>query len=400
MIRKLITKVKRHRIIKKAYQIAFKIVGLLPKKNNLIIFESFLGKQFSCNPRAIYEYIEVNYPDYEMYWSVDPRYSASFQVKGVKTINRFSIPWLLKMARAKYWVFNSRTPSWIPKPKNTIYLQTWHGTPLKKLAADMEEVHMPGTDTDRYKRNFLNESGKWDYLISPNRYSTDIFRRAFGFDKDMIESGYPRNDFLLLNNGKEAVINGIKEKLKIPSNKKVILYAPTWRDNEYYSVGKYKFNLKLDLEKMKKELGNQYIILMRMHYLIAENMDLSMYEEFAKDVSSYEDIRELYLISDILITDYSSVFFDYGNLKRPMIFFTYDIDNYRDQLRGFYFDFEKEAPGPLVKTTSEVLKEIKLIEDGKKLDESFEPFFNRFCYLENGDSSMQVVKKVLKNNES
>lgn len=129
-------------------------------------------------------------------------------------------------------------------------------------------------------------------------------------------------------------------------------------------------------------------------------MDLSMYEEFAKDVSSYEDIRELYLISDILITDYSSVFFDYGNLKRPMIFFTYDIDNYRDQLRGFYFDFEKEAPGPLVKTTSEVLKEIKLIEDGKKLDESFEPFFNRFCYLENGDSSMQVVKKVLKNNES
>src|SRR5699024_7978433 len=124
--------------------------------------------------------------------------------------------------------------------------------------------------------------------------------------------------------------------------KKVILYAPTWRDNEYHSVGNYKFNLKLDLHQMRERLGHNYIILFRLHYLVSDKIELSGYEDFAVNVSDALDIQELYMISDILITDYSSVFFDYANLKRPIIFFTYDIEEYRNNLRGFYFDFEKE----------------------------------------------------------
>ncbi len=388
-----LVRVKRGRTVKRAYKLSFTFLGKLPAKKKQVVFESFLGKQFSCNPRAIYEYMLENHPEYEMYWSIDPRSAAVFEGKGLKTINRFSIPWLFKMARSKYWVSNSRLPIWIPKPSHTTYLQTWHGTPLKRLAADMDEVHMPGTNTAKYKKNFLLESSRWDYLISPNRYSSEIFARAFGFEKDMIESGYPRNDFLHNANNAETM-NSLKERLELPLDKKVILYAPTWRDNEFYAKGKYKFNLKLELDKMQEELGDEYIVLLRMHYLIAENLDITPFAGFAYDVSHHTDISELYLISDLLITDYSSVFFDYANLGRPMIFYVYDIENYRDTLRGFYFDFEAQAPGPLVKTTEDVIRHIQHPDPASQAN--FDAFYQKFCYLEDGEASKRVVEKVFK----
>lgn len=374
------------------YKTVFSILGsLLPRNNKLIIFESFLGKQFSDSPRAIYEYLKKHYPEYKMYWSVERRSLHKFNNLDVKHIRRFSLKWMFLMNRAKYWVTNSRLPLWIPKPKDTIYVQTWHGTPLKRLAADMEEVHMPGTNTEKYKRNFLKETSKWDYLISPNAYSTEIFKRAFNFNKTLIESGYPRNDYLINNQNNNDEIKRIKEENKLPLDKKIILYAPTWRDNQFYGRGRYKFDIQLDLDLMKEKLSDEYIIILRMHYLIAENLDLSAYKGFAYDFSSHEDIRELYLIADLLVTDYSSVFFDFANLKRPILFYVYDIDEYRDQLRGFYFDFEKEAPGPLVKSTEELIKEIKEVEAEFELDQVF---YNKFCYLEDGKASERVVKAI------
>ena len=262
----LLTKLKRSDFVKNIYQLLFKILGLLPFDSKLIIFESFFGRQYSCNPRAIYEYMKEHYPEYKLYWSVDKRYVQNFVEKDLNIITRFSLKWLFLMATARYWVINVRIPLWIPKPKHTIYIQTWHGTPLKKLALDMDEVHIPGTDTEKYKRNFIKETSKWDYLISPNRYSSEIFRRAFAFKNEMIESGYPRNDFLYQANDEDKIM-GIKQRYKIPLDKKVILYAPTWRDDQYYQVGKYKFDLKLNLQQMQEQLGAEYIVILRMHYL-------------------------------------------------------------------------------------------------------------------------------------
>lgn len=375
------------------YKYLFILIGKLPKQKKVIVFESFLGKQYSCNPRAIYEYITENYPDYQCYWSYDPRSAQNFSGYNLTLLKRFSIKWLFVMPSAKYWVSNSRLPLWTPKPKKTIYLQTWHGTPLKKLAVDIEEVLMPGTTTEKYKQNFTTESSRWDYLISPNRYSSEIFTRAFQFNGAIIESGYPRNDFLYTF--KPADVAKIRNQLSIPTDKKVILYAPTWRDNEYHSKGKYKFSLMLDLQKLQEQVGNEYIVLLRLHYLISDNIDLSEHEGFVIDASNHSDIRELYIISDLLITDYSSVFFDYANLNRPMIFFVYDIDSYRDQLRGFYFDFEKEAPGPLVKTTTEVISEIrKISEIGNKIVVP-EMFLRKFTALEDGHAAERVIEKLL-----
>ena len=250
---------------------------------------------------------------------------------------------------------------------------------------------MPGTDTEKYKKNFHAESSKWDFLISPNAYSTEIFARAFNVEPaKIIETGYPRNDILYNGNNRDT-IDSLKKKMGIPLDKKVILYAPTWRDDEFYSKGKYKFDLQLNLDQMREQLGQEYVILLRLHYLISENLDLSAYTGFAYNFSNYEDISHLYLISDLILTDYSSVFFDYANLKRPMMFYVYDIDNYRDKLRGFYFDFEATAPGPLVKTTDEVIAEIKALDSSET---KFASFYDKFCSLEDGEASRRVVEKV------
>src|SRR5699024_6012900 len=285
MIKQKFIKFRRSKFVHNILKKIFKLTSKLPTKKNVIIFESFLGKQYSDSPKAIYLCLKEHYPQYKMYWSVDRGMKQQFHGKGILAVPRFGFKWIMLMSRAEYWVSNSRLPLWIPKPKGTTYIQTWHGTPLKRLAVDMDEVHMPGTDTEKYKKNFVSESAKWDYLISPNRYSTEIFKRAFQFNKIVIESGYPRND-ILVNANNETSIQLLKEQANIPMDKKVILYAPTWRDNDYHAIGKYKFSLKMDLAQMKEELGNEYVILLRLHYLVAENLQLNGYEGFVHNVSN------------------------------------------------------------------------------------------------------------------
>src|SRR5699024_4818677 len=214
---------KLKHVLKKIYKLIFLLAGvLLPKSKNIVVFESFHGKQYSDNPRAIYEYMKDNYPGYKLIWSIDRRNIQLAENMDLIYIQRFSLKWLFLMNRAGYWVTNARLPLWIPKPKKTKYLQTWHGTPLKRLAIDMEKVQMPGTETEKYKKNFITETNKWDYLVSPNAYSTKIFKRAFQFDRTMIESGYPRNDYLYQMNNIEE-IERLKQKMGIDVDKKVIL---------------------------------------------------------------------------------------------------------------------------------------------------------------------------------
>lgn len=367
-----------------------RIFTKLPINKKLVFFESFQGRSYSDNPKYIYEYMLENKKQYRFVWSLNDKQDI---IGNPTVVKRLSLRYYYYLARAKYWVSNARMPNKLYKREETVYLQTWHGTPLKKLASDMDNVYMPGTNIVKYKKNFQEETSKWDYLISANEYSSEIFKRAFWFNKEMLEFGYPRND-ILYNKNNENDINKIKEKLNLPKNKKIIMYAPTWRDDEFIGKGNYKFSLKLDLDRLKKQLGDDYVIILRMHYLISSNLDISEFKDFAFDLSNYNDISELYLISDILITDYSSVFFDYANLQRPILFYMYDIEKYRDQLRGFYLDL-KELPGPILKTTKDVIETILNIDevegDYKKL---YEEFYERFCNWDDGKASANVVKTV------
>lgn len=382
-------------LVKFCFQTGFIVLGLLPVKPKLILFESFFGKQYSDNPRAIYETIQSEYPDFECIWSADRQNLQVFETNRIPHVKRFSIKWLLLMPRARFWIFNTRIPKWLPKPKHTTYVQTWHGTPLKKIGLDIDDVHMTGVTTDTYKRDLIIETGFWDVLISPNRYSSDIFRHAFHFNKTLLESGYPRNDVLFREND-DATIRRLKNQLHLPPDKKVVLYAPTWRDDQVTQSGRYTLDLKLDLDAMQRALGQDYVLLLRLHYLVATHLDVSDYEGFVFDLSGHEDIRDLYLVSDVLITDYSSVFFDYANLKRPILFFMYDLEAYRDTLRGFYFDIEKEAPGPIVKTTQGLIDEMNRLDEVDFVQsERFQKFYERFCGLEDGQAAKRVADQLL-----
>ncbi|NLL73009.1 MAG: bifunctional glycosyltransferase family 2 protein/CDP-glycerol:glycerophosphate glycerophosphotransferase [Clostridiales bacterium] len=363
-----------------------------PVKKNYILFESFFGKSYSDSPKYIYEYISANYPGkYKCIWVID-RKSTRIPFRH-KKIKRFSLLYYYYLARSGYIVFNSRQPVWVVKREGNVFLQTWHGTPLKKLVFDVEDIN---SATPKYKQQVYKQSRLWDYLIAANAFSSETFKRCFLYDKTMLETGYPRND-ILHSPDKDQITAIIRKRLNVPKGKKVILYAPTWRDDEFYEKGKYKFQLQLDLELMRQELGHEYVLLLRTHYFIADSIDVSSLSGFAINVSKYNDISELYLISDILITDYSSVFYDFANLKRPMLFYTYDLEKYRDVLRGFYIDIEKEVPGPLLFTTEEVIEAVKnidkIIED---YHTKYEKFYDRFCIWEDGQASKKVVESVFK----
>ncbi|OJG16785.1 glycerophosphotransferase [Enterococcus canintestini] len=262
-----------------------------------------------------------------------------------KFIKRFSLQWLLFTPRAQFWVFNARMPHWLKKNKATTYIQTWHGTPLKKLGLDIETVAMPGTDSVTYKKNFILETARWDYLIAPNEYSHKIFEQAFRFKNNFLDIGYPRNDILVQKKYDEEYKNSLKEKIIGKTNGRVILYAPTWRDDYFVSKGNYKFFMPFDLSRIVQILVDEDTLVIRPHYLVGDSIDISGYEKNVK-ICLDEDINDLYLISDMMVTDYSSVMFDYAILERPMLFYPYDIKHYQHELRGFYFDYS-EVPGPI-----------------------------------------------------
>lgn len=182
----------------------------------------------------------------------------------------------------------------------------------------------------------------------------------------------------------------MKKKLGLPENKKIILYAPTWRDNDYYGKGNYKFQLKLDFDKLQEELSRDYVIIVKYHYLVSSEIDWSVYKGFVYDFGRADDIAELYLVSDMLITDYSSVMFDYSLLMRPMFFYCYDLEEYRDELRGFYFDFEAEAPGPISQTTEELIEDIKNYK-AEEYTMKYQAYHEKFNAVDDGHASERIV---------
>ncbi|MDY3096163.1 CDP-glycerol glycerophosphotransferase family protein, partial [Methanobrevibacter sp.] len=364
-----------------------------PTQDNKIIFISFGGKYYSDSPKYLYEYLYNNYGDkFEYVWVInDPTVEIPGNPKKVK---RYSREYYKEVAQSKYWVTNGRHPGRLRKKEDQVIVSTWHGTPLKRLGLDIGDIY---TKNPRIKESYIKNGEEWDYLISPNRYTTNILKSCFAYPRDILQSGYPRND--ILYNATDSQVNQIKENLNIPTDKKIILYAPTWRDDEFYDTGSIKFTLKLELDKLKEAISDEYIVLVRTHYFISNNLDLTPYEGFAFDVSSYNDIAELYLISDMLITDYSSVFFDFANLKRPILYYTYDLDKYEGMLRGFYIDIHEEVPGPLLFTTEEVIDSIKNIDEiNDKYKEKYDKFYETYCNVDDGNASKRIVEAVWKNN--
>lgn len=388
---------KINRILK---QIRFKIREIGKKTDShIVIFFSFRGKSYSCSPKAIYEYMqkEEEYKDYQYIWAFEKPEEYKILTKNKNTI---VIPYGGKiyekyLAVAKYWVSNYTIAEHISPKRNQVYVQCWHGTPLKKLGYDLKNVKSAMNTSKENCKRYQLEAKKFDYILSPSRFASEKFITAWNLEKTnmtnkIIEKGYPRNDFLYNYTGKDVL--EIKKKLNIPPDKKVILYAPTFRDNQHEAGVGYTYQTEVNFEELKEKLQKDYIILFRAHYLVANSFDFEKYQGFIYNVSDYDDINHLYVISDLLITDYSSVFFDYANLKRPMIFYMYDLEEYKEELRGFYIDIS-ELPGEIAQTEQELLK---LIENTKdfRYNEKYQMFHEKYNYLDDGQATKRVVEKV------
>ncbi|AYF92524.1 CDP-glycerol glycerophosphotransferase family protein [Apilactobacillus bombintestini] len=389
------------KLIRKVISTINKVLILLPVKKNSAVFESFQGKDINDNPAAIYNKWVEKYPEYKKwaYFTVRKSEYKTFKAMypDVKMVKKFMPKWVWVMARANFWVFNSRTPKWWKKNSGTVYMQTWHGTPLKKLGVDIENVMMPGTNTERYKRNFTHEAHRWDYLIAPNQYSKDIFARAFDFNNHFLDIGYPRNDVLYTDNNAEN-ISRLKKKYFGRDDIRIITYAPTWRDDDYKRKGVYNFEFQFDLAKFFDNVDDDTMLIIRPHYLVKDLINIEGYEDRVK-IMVNEDISDLYLISDLLITDYSSVMFDYANLKRPMLFYAYDLKHYAGDIRGFYFDYRSELPGPVVEKEEDFYKAINQFNKNHKFDEyddKMDKFYDKYCGWESANSSELFVDEMRK----
>lgn len=384
----------------KVMYFTYKIENKIDDKT--ILFEAFGGRNYTCSPKAIYEKMldMPEFKDYQFVWAfVEPNNHKIKEDVRTQIIKSKSKEYYKYCSIAKYWIVNSIMPEHVSKKRGQIYVQCWHGTPLKKLRYDIEATGaVLNTIKEIRKRNDI-DAKRFDYFISPSKYCTEKFISAFnlkalGKEDIIIEKGYPRNDFLF--NKTPEDITKIKEKIGIPLDKKVIFYLPTFRDNQHTSGVGYTYKMELDLDRFKEKFEEKYVLLFSPHYFIANSIDLSKYEGFVINVARYDEINELYLASDIIMTDYSSVFFDFANLKKPMLFYMYDYEIYQGQLRDFYISLD-ELPGPIAKNQDELERYLENIEEeSEKNKEKYQKFNQKYNYLDDGNASDRVIKEIFK----
>ncbi len=368
---------------------------LIPVDNRMILFLAFHGRSYNDNPRALYEAMrqDPRFSEYRFVWVL--RNPGQETIPGAETVRYLSLGYFVAVARAKVWIFNCKMPMYLYKKKSQIYLQTWHGTPLKRLGHDIEPVpgqrfYRSGLTYEQMCRTYDVDSERYDAMISPNAFCTGVFPHAFGIKKEkLIETGYPRNDFLSTYTQED--VQRIRADLKIPEGKKVILYAPTWRDDSFQTSG-YTFRLQADFRKWKERLPEDTVVLFKPHYLIVnQQQDDPELQDFLISVPADTDIRDLYVVSDALVTDYSSVFFDYGILKRPVYFYMYDLEAYAGDLRGFYMDIEQELPGKIYRTEESLLQDLAA---GEFDDSRYPAFTKRYNNREDGQASRRVLDSL------
>ena len=347
-----------------------------------VLFESFQGKVIGDSSLDIYLELKRRRPDLELIWTTSAKTEAP---AGSRAVRHGSKEWLRAIATSKYLVNNTNFPWYFRKVQGQVYLQTWHGTPLKRLGRDIENNHL----TKSYLDTMDREASYWDYLISPSPFCTQIFPGAFNYRGEIIETGYPRND--RLSKIDSAARQRIRAKIGISDpSETVVMYAPTWRDYNRSATGNWQ---SVNFMNENIELPEGFTMIYRGHtntHAVHKNDVAGR----AIDVTMYPDVTELYLAADVMITDFSSVMFDYTVTGKPIMFLAPDLERYRAE-RGFYFDFEDTAPGPILNSEQEVLQTLGRIDQVSKLYEKrYRAWQQKFNGLEDGNSAARVVDLV------
>ena len=369
----------------------YKLMRLAPLDEQTIVFETGQGKQYADSPRAIHEELIRQGDTRRKVWVYHKRLPVTDQHTTV--VKRHSPAFFWHLATAKYWINNHNFPNYIHRRDQGVYIQTWHGTPLKRMFLDQDNFY--GRDPG-YVDRVKEASAQWNALVSPSPYATKAMRSSYGYTGEVYELGYPRND-VLRGPDTDEIRAGVRRRLSIPRERTVVLYAPTFRDDQPTTRGRFAFQWPFDPQDFVERFGDDVTLLVRTHVLI--NTKLEIPEELKAhiiDVSGFPDINELFLASDMLVTDYSSSFFDYSVLERPIIFFAYDLENYRDNLRGFYLDYETELPGPVATTSAALFAEIDRASSVAEEDrQRLRSFAKQYAPNDDGHAAARVIDQLL-----
>ncbi|MET9464066.1 CDP-glycerol glycerophosphotransferase family protein [Streptomyces sp. NPDC006544] len=369
------------------------VFSKLPIKKGTVVFESHMGKQYSDSPKAIYEELVRSGVPFEAIWSYAGGKPSGFP-KEATLVRRWSWPYLRALAQAEYWVDNQGFPLALAKRPGTTYIQTWHGSALKRMG-----FHEPRTKAQGRagQDRFQAAVDRFDHFLIRSEHDARTLAKGFRLrDEVLLRTGYPRNDALVEAHRCEAdsgerVRGPLAGEFGIDPEKKVLLYAPTFRANADGAVEGFEF--PFDVEEFADRLGDRFTLLVRTHYLNSVTLPPSVAGRVI-DVSRHHDITPLLALADGLITDYSSVMFDYAVLDRPMLFFAYDYEKYATDIRGTYFDLKEKAPGPVVATADELLQAVAAFDEADaKYAEARQRFLAEFGEYDRGDAARQIVEK-------
>ncbi len=332
--------------------------------DKLIIFNSFAGRKYDDSPKAIFRQMrkDERFKEYHLVWALHE--PDKFRIKGAKKIKTDTIGYFFSVLKARMWITNSSFERGLDfTGKNTLYFNTWHGTPMKKMGTDIA-----------FDNNSFRKSGKnhFDIMMSQGDYETEIFSHAFMIHQNkFLKAGLPRNDILAHYTEEQRI--AVKKKLGLVDTRKVILYCPTFREYDKDKNLGVVMSPPMDLKKWEEKLGEEYILLVRAHYEVAKVMNIEE-NSFVRNMTEYPTLNHLLIATDILISDYSSVFFDYSITGKPMLHFCYDYDTY-EKSRGLYFDIRKEIDG--AETEDKLITVIKSM-DMKYMSEKTKQFRDKY----------------------
>ncbi|MFF1696761.1 CDP-glycerol glycerophosphotransferase family protein [Streptomyces sp. NPDC058257] len=342
------------------------------------------------SPRAVHEELVRRGAQVEHLWVTQDQQTRV--PAGAKGVEEHSAAWYEALARCRRIVTAGHLPDFFERRDGQTVVQTWNGAPLKRIGTDL-------TDTLYADHGHLDVlprlSRQWDVLVSPNRFSTPHLGRALAYDGEVMEAGSPRND-ILFSEDRAKVAERVRRDLGIDPGKRIVLYAPTYRDHLAYSPGRFRYEPALDFAAAQDVLGDDHVLLVRKHPLTAGRLP-GAHAPFVRDVSSHPRAAELLLVSDVLVTDYSSLMFDFAHTGRPMLFHAYDLEHYRDTVRGFYLDFETRAPGPLLASTGEVVEALRDLDSlTARHADAYAAFREAYCDLDDGQASARVAERLMR----
>lgn len=352
--------------------------GESPRDDELIVrdsvfFESFYGRSAACNPLALDREIARRRPDLERFWSVaDETVSTP---PGSRPVVIGTPEWHRARDESRLVVLNDWIrDDWSARPSQFV-LQTWHGTPLKRLALSRSNR------TPRQVAAVLKQSGRWSALLAQSPWAAKRLRRAYGYHGPVWVSGYPRDDDLV------HPVSRSCPSLGLPPGRRVVLYAPTWRDGHLDAPD------PLNAVELAERLGPTWCVLVRGHSRTAA-VRSTVRGDGVIDVTSHPDVTQLLRCADVLVTDYSSVMFDFAVTGRPMVFYVPDLDEYGSAVRGFYFDLAEQAPGPLVATVEDLAVAVRSAghpEEVARWKERYDRWQTRYLPREDGAAAARVV---------